>query len=218
MKRLIVFGVVLSLVLVACASTQDGKRTQTEGTLVGAGSGALLGALIGGLAGGRDGALLGAAIGAGVGGTAGFAYGTHVANQKQKYASTEAWLDACIASADQVNQETSEYNTKLAREIGELDAETENLVLAYGQKKAQKSALVSERKKVDAKLAEANTKLDRAKFEIQNQEKVVAEATADGDPQAAAKLDTRIQELKGYVAELEGHTSSLASMSSRMAV
>jgi hypothetical protein len=62
MKRLIVLMVALSLIAFGYATTQDGKRTQTEGTLVGAGSGALLGALIGGLAGGKDGALLGAAI------------------------------------------------------------------------------------------------------------------------------------------------------------
>jgi chromosome segregation ATPase len=94
-----------------------------------------------------------------------------VANQKQKYASTEDWLNACLASADQVNRETSQYNVSLADEIKELEAETENLKIAYNEKTAKKSALVNERKKVETKLAEANQRLDRAKFELQNQKK-----------------------------------------------
>ena len=80
-----------------CANTSDGRLAQGQGTAIGAGGGALIGALIGG----RKGAL----IGAGVGGLAGFAYGTHIANKKAQYKSTEEWLDACIAQANSKRKE-----------------------------------------------------------------------------------------------------------------
>ena len=79
----------------------------------------------GGGAGGSDAAWIGAAVGAGVGGAAGFAYGSHVAKEKAKYASQEDWLDACIASAEKVNRENRAYNAALEKEIQALSAETD---------------------------------------------------------------------------------------------
>ena len=222
MRKCIVCTVVLIFslsCLIGCASIEDDrKRTQAEGTAVGAGAGAALGALIGALTGGGRGAVAGAAIGAAAGGVAGYAYGTHVANEKQKYANEEDWLNACVASARDVNQQTYAYNNKLSGEIELLENETAGLENAYRQKQVHKSALDQEKHKVDAKLKEAQDKLARAKFELDNQEKVLAEAKASGSGQYAEQLQTEINSLKAYIAELEGHTDSLASMSSRMAV
>lgn len=218
MKRIMVSIIALAMVVSGCAGMSDSNRTKAEGTAVGAGGGALLGAVIGGLAGGSDGALIGAAVGAGTGAAVGYAYGTHVAKQKEKYAKTEDWLDACIASAEQVNQETRAYNLALETDIQTLQAETDSLTIAYAQKKVKKSALQKEKSKIDTKLAEANKKLDRSKFELENQQLATADARKGGQTQQADKLDQEIAQLKETVAELEAQTQSLASMSARMAV
>ena len=219
MKVKVIAVVMMICLLSGCATTMsDSSRTKAEGTAAGAGAGALLGGLIGALSGGGDDALVGAAIGAGVGGLAGFAYGSHVAKQKEKYASEEQWLDACIASAQKVNQETKAYNAALKQDLSTLEAETEALALAYEQKDARKEAMISEKKKVDTRLAEANKVLERARFELKNQETALADAQQSGQQVQADEMDAQIAELKEAVAELKGHTESLASISARMAV
>jgi len=67
MKRVIVLLAIVVLMigsLSGCANIQDdGTRTKTEGTLVGAGAGAAIGAGIGALIGGGRGAAVGAGAG-----------------------------------------------------------------------------------------------------------------------------------------------------------
>jgi len=218
MKRVIIFITIVTLAFSGCAGMSDSTRTKAEGTAVGAGGGAALGAIIGALAGGKEGAALGAAIGAGVGGVAGFAYGTHVAKQKEKYAKTEDWLNACIASAQKNNQEAKAYNLALQKEIQTLKAETDSLAVAYARKKVQKSALEKQKNKIDKKLAEANKTLDRSKFELENQQLAVDEARKGGQTKQADQLDQEIARLKKTAAELEAQTQTLASMSARMSV
>jgi len=98
-----------------CANTSDGRLAQGQGTAIGAGGGALIGALLGG----RKGALIGAAAG----GLAGFAYGTHIANKKAQYKSTEEWLDACIAQAKSKRNEAVAYNHQLNNKLASLERE-----------------------------------------------------------------------------------------------
>jgi hypothetical protein len=116
-----------ALVLVmggGCASTPDGRKTQAQGTAIGAVLGAAVGGAIGYAAGGRSGLARGAAIGGGAGAVAGFAYGTHVAKRKSEYASREAWLDACIASAHRVNSNAYAYSRTLEGRIARLESRT----------------------------------------------------------------------------------------------
>jgi hypothetical protein len=127
MKILQRFSVIISLItfiafFAGCAQTQDGRNTQMQGTAIGAVGGALVGGLLGYAVGGRDGAVRGAIAGAAVGGTAGFAYGTHVARQKAKYASAERWLDACIADARKANQQAYAYNDQLSKRVAALES------------------------------------------------------------------------------------------------
>lgn len=218
MKKSIMGMLLAALVLSGCANMSDGTRTKTEATALGAGGGALLGGLIGALAGGSDAAWVGAAVGAGVGGIAGYAYGSHVAREKAKYASQEDWLDACIDSAEKVNRENRAYNAALEKEVRSLAAETDTLASVYARKKVRKSALTREKKKIDAKLAEAEKTLKRSHFELENQKVALADARKSGKSRQAGELDREIAELKATIAELEGHTESLASMSARMAV
>jgi hypothetical protein len=218
MKYLNILGLVIVLTVTGCATTSDSQRTQVEGTAVGAGAGALLGALVGGLVGGRDGALIGAAVGAGAGGTAGYMYGTHVANQKEKYAKQEDWLNACIAQAKQVNDETIQTNQALAGQVNQLDSETKALAAAYNQKQVQKASLTNAKQQIDSRYAAASRQLEKARYEVQEQEKAVAQAKGGGYGNEAAMLEEKIRELNQSIAELEGYTRSLAAMSVRMAV
>lgn len=220
MKRLIALVLILTLAvfgLSGCATT-DSDQTKAEGTMVGAGTGAAMGAIIGALTGGGRGAAIGAAIGAAVGGAAGYAYGTHVASEKEKYAKEEDWLDACIASAQEVNEDARQYNVALSKEMDQLDRETETLAAQYKNKQVTKAALAEEKKKVDEKLAQTQEKTKRAKWELENQEKVLAEAKAEGKTNLAQNLEKEINQLKKHITELEGHAEKLASMSNRMTV
>ncbi|MEF2145811.1 MAG: YMGG-like glycine zipper-containing protein [Desulfovibrionaceae bacterium] len=224
MKKIISLMLVVSLFmggiasLSGCATTDRGK-TQQEGAATGAAGGALLGALMGALVGGDvQSAAVGAAIGAAAGGVAGYAYGTHVADKKAEYAKQEDWLDACIASLEQTNAETRAYNAQLETEIKDLDAQSATLLADYNKKKVAKSALTAEKTTIDKKLAEAQEALKKANWELENQQKVLAEAEAGGKTDQTKNLDARIAELKAEIVKLEAKTDQLASMSSRMAV
>ncbi len=121
MKKTAVVLLSCMILLSGCAGMSDADRTRAEGAGAGAGAGAIAGALLGQLIGGdTESTLLGAAIGGAIGAAAGHAYGNHVAGQKAKYAKTEDWLNACIASAEQVNNEMKTYNRKLAGEVVQL--------------------------------------------------------------------------------------------------
>jgi uncharacterized protein YcfJ len=99
-----------------CAPTSDGQLTQAQGAGIGAAGGALVGQLIGGNT-------KSTLIGAGIGGLAGFAYGTHIANKKAQYKSTEEWLDACIAQAETQRKQAVAYNRKLNNRLASLQQE-----------------------------------------------------------------------------------------------
>jgi hypothetical protein len=209
----------LSLMMAGCAAkgeSEDSARTKGEATMVGAGGGAILGAILGGLIGGdATSAVKGAAIGAAVGGVAGYAYGTHVAEEKAKYASEEDWLNAAVGSARQTNQETRAYNRQLRVELAKLDKETKHMAAAYKAKKIKRASMLAKKKALDAKLKTANKKLGKAKWELENQETVVAESK-DGKGNPALKKE--IAQLKKQIKELEASTQSLAAMSQRMSV
>lgn len=103
----------VSILTTGCANTADGRRTQAEGTGIGALAGGALGYMVGG---GR-----GAAIGALVGGGIGMAYGTSVANRKAKYARAEQWLEQETLIARQANAKAYAYNKSLRNRIASLE-------------------------------------------------------------------------------------------------
>lgn len=108
--------------MTGCAGMSDRQKTVAQGTGIGAVLGAVVGGAIGYAAGGESGLARGAVIGAGVGAYAGHKYGTHVANLKARYASREAWLDACIASAHRVNANAYAYSRNLDSRIARLES------------------------------------------------------------------------------------------------
>ncbi len=218
-ELVILLVIVISISCLTGCQTTDKTRTKAEGTAVGAGGGALLGGLLGVAFGGGDGALIGAAAGAVVGGAVGYAYGTHVANEKDKYVEAEDWLDACVDSLNETNKETMEYNLELSKNIKDMDATTAQLVTDYENKKVKKSVLKKEKKKVDATLEEAEEKLAKANFELENQLTVLEETKREvGQDEYTKALDEKIAELKIHIEDLESQTEELASLSSRMSV
>ncbi|WP_051957845.1 YMGG-like glycine zipper-containing protein [Desulfobacter vibrioformis] len=216
---ILIFAMCVSMAGCATTGSSDAQRTRNEGTAVGAGAGALIGGLAGALLGGDSkGALIGAAIGAAAGGAAGYAYGDHVASQKAKYASEEDWLDQCIASARQVNQETLAYNNQLRTDIARLDAETQALEKKYAARQASKKTLLAEKKTIDAAIKATDKTLARAKFELDSQKQAVAQVTEKNSKDETQALDTEIARLEGLIKELEQHSEDLASLSGRMSV
>lgn len=210
---------VMSVGCVSTGSTPDSQRTKKEGAAVGAGTGAVLGGLIGLLV-GRDskGALIGAAVGAVAGGAAGYAYGNHVASKKAEYAKEEDWLDQCITSAREVNQDTRTYNKKIGEDIALLETKTQKLKEQYASKQADKQTLLAEKKNIDAAIKTTGEKLDRAKFELDSQKQAIAQVDKKDATDQSKALDAEITKLEGLIAQLEQHGKDLAGLSSRMSV
>lgn len=118
--------VVTMLFQAGCAETRDGRKTQAQGTAIGAVGGALLGVAIGAATGNRDNIGRYAVAGAAAGGAAGFAYGTVVARRKAKYARAEDWLDQEIALAHSANNRAHAYNRSLRQRVSTLDRQIAN--------------------------------------------------------------------------------------------
>src|SRR5499425_619715 len=143
MKRLIAVAVVV--LLVSSCATQD-QQAQTEGTALGALGGALLGAAIGGLASGdARGAAIGAGIGALTGGVAGFVYAHSIVKRREELAGRENDLDAQIKFARGVNQDTQEYNQKIASDVKAYKSEIDRLVAESKKQKTQNEDLMAKK-------------------------------------------------------------------------
>lgn len=183
----------------SCTNIQnDGTRTRTEGALAGAVLGAGLGAIIGNQSGNAgQGALLGAALG----GLGGLAYGNHVANKKARYASEEAWLNACIAQAQQTNSSARSYNSQLSTRISALKQQIA-AARASGsatQKRNAKNAIIQLQR-------ESNAELKKVDSEIQAQQGVLGQTK-----------NSRASSLRGEVSSLQSTRSSMRSNIDRLA-
>ena len=150
-----------------CANTSDGRLAQGEGTAIGAVGGALLGGLIGG----RKGAM----IGAGAGGVAGYAYGTHIANKKAQYKSTEEWLDACIAQANAKRREAVAYNRQLNNKLASLERE-----VRIAKASNDRGKLVTLKREIVTEKAAAQKQASEFGKEAQMQQSVIKQAGGKG--------------------------------------
>ena len=203
-----------------CAGIQDDRdRTRSEGAGTGAAVGALTGALLGQVLGGDTrSTVLGAAIGGAVGSIGGYAYGNHVANQKEKYASEEDWLEACIAEAQRTNKAMARYNNELREQIAGLRRDTKALEHQYADAATRKTKLQEKKKAVDGLARAADKELTAARSELAIQNAVVGEARDSGQSDFVQTLDNQLETLKANIRELEKQTEELASMSAAMAV
>jgi chromosome segregation ATPase len=222
MKKIVALLMVMAIfggTLSGCANIQDdGTRTKTEGTMVGAGAGALLGATVGYFTGGTKGALIGAGAGAAAGGLAGFFVGTHIANKKKEYANEEAWLDACLQRAEDVNNRLKAYNAELTGQVASLDQETKKLQKDYAARTADRNQLLAEQKKLEGKIAENKDLIAGIEKEIAGQKQVLADAQANRRSDEGALLEAEIAALQRQKAKLEEANKQLAAMSARVSV
>ncbi len=217
--RLCCLALSSTLALSGCAGMSDSNMTKAQGAGAGAAGGAVLGGVLGQVF-GQDAksTIIGGAIGGAIGAGAGYLYGTHVAQQKEKYASQEDWLDACIASAEKTNEETKAYNRQLAGEIETLKEKSSKLQKKYKAKKASKADMVVLKSRIDQTSSQAEEALKKAKFELQNQISVAEQINRGDAPEQSKALDKRITSLKKSINELEEKTDSLAALSVTMGV
>lgn len=198
--------------LVGCAETQDGRTTQAQGTGIGAVLGAGLGAAIGGLTGGGSGAARGAAIGALAGGTAGFAYGTHVATQKAKYARAEDWLNACIASARRENQRARAYNAKVSTQLGQLERRGRAAVAAK-----DKAAVTQIRTQIAQLRQEGATQSKTLNAELGAQQNALNDSSARSSSNYG-QLRESVGSLNSTRAQLGQNLSRLAALENQIEI
>jgi len=209
MKRLIAVAVVV--LLVAGCATQD-QQAQTEGTAIGALGGALLGAAIGGLASGNArGAAIGAGIGALTGGVAGFVYAHSIVKRREELAGKENDLDAQIKFAQGVNQDTEEYNRKLASDIKAYQSEVDRLVEQTKKQKTQNDELMAKKQELDKKFTTAKNDLASAEEQLQELKNFKSQQT-----KSSKELDVEIKKLEGNLAQLKSNTNALAALNARI--
>lgn len=196
----------LVALLSSCATTADGRKTQGQGTALGAVLGGLAGAAIGAATGNRDNILRGAAIGAAAGGAAGFAYGTNVAKRKAEFARTEDWLDVSIAQAKRANRSAYAYNDKLEQRVAALQQRARAARAANN-----KAAIRKIHNEVVTLQKQANSQAAALDEEIGAQNAVASDRDAKGAGNYA-DLRQEMKELNGAKSGLNRSRQRLASL------
>jgi hypothetical protein len=181
----------------------DGTRTRTEGALAGTAIGALAGGIIGHQSGrGVEGALLGAGIGA----LGGLAVGDHVARKKARYASQEAWLDACIAQAERVNANARAYNRSLQSKISNLESR-----YASAKSSGNKAEMRKIKQAVVTLQQESREQTKLVDSEIKEQSSVVSQTGDSG-------LNSRVTQLRSTRSSLGSSQERLADLGNQIDV
>jgi hypothetical protein len=201
-----VSALVTLAMLASCAETQEGRKTQAQGTGIGALLGAAVGAGLGAATGGGRGAAIGAASGAAIGGAAGFAYGTHVANQKAKYARAEDWLNACIASARGYRRHAYAVNQKVSSRLAALQKRSKAAVASH-----DKAAVTQIRTEIAGLRREANAESKNVDSEVAAQQNALQDSSARSSGKYGELKDS-VGSLKETRAELGQTVSRLAAL------
>ena len=208
-KGLCVLAILVAF-LTSCATQGDTARA--EGTAAGAGVGAAVGAGLGYLIGrNAAGAGIGAAVGAAIGGASGYAYADSVAKRHEALAGKERDLDARIAFARGINEDTQQYNIRLSREIAERQQRIAGLQAATQNQETAQRELVKEKQALSARVTDANKQLVVAQGELDNLKKFRAEQA-----NSSKALDDQIRLLEANLAEMKSSTTALASMNARI--
>jgi len=147
----------IAMVPPQCASTSDRQLAQRQGAVIGGLGVGLLGAAIGGI------------------------YGTHVANRKSKYKSTEEWLDACITQAESKHKEAVAYNQQLDNQLARLQKDVK-MAKASGDK----SKLTSLKREIETQRAAAEKQASAFSNEAEMQRSAVKQADGEGSSRRQA--------------------------------
>jgi uncharacterized protein YcfJ len=199
----------ITLGVTQCANTQDGRLTQAQGAGMGAVGGALLGAGIGALSGNSDAVKKGALIGAALGTAGGFAYGSHVANKKANYASTEKWLDACIADAESKRKAAVAYNSRLSNQLARLQKEV-RMAKAAGDK----AKLATLKREIVSERTAAQKEVKAFSKEAELQRGAISQAGGQGGSRLQT-LKTSTSGIESQVSTMNRNYQSLASLESQ---
>jgi len=196
----------ISVGLTQCAGTEDGNTTQAQGAGLGALGGAMLGAGIGAIGGNSDSVRRGALIGATVGGVGGFAYGTHIANKKASYRSTEEWLDECISQAESKRRAAVAYNSRLSNQLARLQREV-RLAKAAGDR----NKLSSLKREISSERSAAQKETSNFSKEAQANRSAIQQAGGSGGSRLKS-LRTSTSGIETQVATMNKTTQSLANL------
>ena len=209
MKRLIALTVV-GLFLTSCATQSDQART--EGTLAGAGIGAVVGAGVGYLIGGSGTAAgIGAAIGALSGGVGGYVYADRIAKRHEELAGKENDLDARVAFARGVNDDTLEYNARLKKEVNELEPKITELAAKKKNQEITQRELEKEKQALATRVKDANKQVVVGQDQLADLKKFRSE-----QKKTSKELDEEIKTLEQSLAQMKSNTSALASLNLRI--
>lgn len=199
------FVTATSLLFSSCANTSDGRLTQAQGTGIGAAGGAVLGGLIGAASGNWE---QGALIGAAAGGLGGFAYGTHVANQKAKYKSTEEWLDACIAQAETKRKAAAAYNRKLDGRIATLQQRVRNAKASGNRQELQQL-----KQEIRQERSQAEKQVNNIHSEVKAQNTAISQA---GGSSRVAALRSKTSSVNAEGVSTQRKVQRLASLENQI--
>ena len=209
MKRLIASAVVV-LFVTSCATQSEQART--EGTLGGAAIGAAVGAGLGYLI-GRDAASagIGAAIGALAGGVGGYVYADRIAKRHEELSGKENDLDARVAFARGVNEDTQEYNARLKKDVSELEPKITELAAKKKKQEITQRELEKEKQALATRVKDANKQLAVGQDELQALKKFRSE-----QKKSSKELDEEIKTLEQSLAQMKSSTNALASLNQRI--
>lgn len=202
-----VVGVLLSTLAGGCATQSEQART--EGGLWG---GAITGLLAGGacaLAGGNAGtcAAIGVA-GAAVGAYAGVSYADQVDKRRQELAGKENDVNARIAFAQGVSQDTQSYNQNLSQNIAASEQDITGLQARIKSGEANQQELRDKRSALIAQKGDADKQLTVAERQLADLKQFQSGRQAPSPP-----LDREIAALEEQVEQLQGNTKKLAELS-----
>lgn len=190
----------------------DTQQTKTEG--------AVFGAIIGGLIGMATGDEKSAAIGALVGAGLGYAVGNEVAKRKEKYATTEDFLNGEIARTAEFNETARVQHDRLRTEIAALDKETSKLQSQYRSGLASKNQLVAKKKDLESKLTKNKELEDVLQKEYEINAEILAQESkgrSANDPYIS-KLEKENNNLKSQIEKLRDDSAQLAQINERLSV
>jgi hypothetical protein len=209
MKRLRTLLVIV-LLITSCA-TQE-QQAKTEGTGIGALLGGAVGAAIGGIA-GRDArsALIGAGVGAALGGVAGYAYADNIARRRQELVGKENDVDARIAFARGVNEDTQEYNRKLSGDLKTLRSDIDKLTAQNKSQESQNQDLIAKKERLEQTVKDADSQLAVADEQLQE-----LKTFRSNQGKSSKELDGEIKKLETNLAQLKSNTSALAALNQRI--
>lgn len=219
MQKQIVSILIMIFFVTGCVAMTDRQQTIFQGTALGAAGGAAAGAAIGQVIGGdTEATLIGAGIGGVIGGIGGGMWGTHVADKKADYNTTEKYLNACITAAEDATRQAKEYNKKMRTNIKEENKRIEALVAQYNKKQISAGELRKQKNRIDQQIAQMQVDHDAIRFQIDKFKKARSEAANEGSAELLAQLDVQISQLESEANKLGNETTALASKSERIKI